>query len=66
MAAKKFNIYIEKPLSNNLKGIKQLKKSWLKKFKIKILVGFQLRYHPGLILIKNAIKKKGLAKYILL
>ena len=64
-AKKKFNIYIEKPLSNNLKGIKQLKKLQ-KKFKIKILVGFQLRYHPGLILIKNTIKKKGLAKYILL
>ena len=60
-AKKKFNIYIEKPLSNNLKGIKQLKKLQ-KKFKIKILVGFQLRYHPGLILIKNTIKKKGLGK----
>tara|TARA_B100000989_G_C19521870_1_gene464581 strand:- start:1312 stop:2310 length:999 start_codon:yes stop_codon:yes gene_type:complete len=60
-AKKKFNIYIEKPLSNNLKGIKQLKKLQ-NKFKIKILVGFQLRYHPGLILIKNLIKNKKLGK----
>ena len=61
MAAKKLNIYIEKPLSNNLKGIQQLE-NLQKKFNLKILVGFQLRYHPGLILIKNLIKNKSLGK----
>ena len=63
MATKKFNIYIEKPLSNNLKGIKQLKKLQ-KNLKLKFS-RISIRYHPGLILIKK-IKKKGLAKYILL
>lgn len=60
-AKKKLNIYIEKPLSNNLKGIQQLE-NLQKKFNLKILVGFQLRYHPGLILIKNLIKNKSLGK----
>lgn len=60
-AKKKINLYIEKPLSNNLNNTSLLKK--LEKLnKIKIIIGCQLRYHPGLIFIKKFLKSKKLGK----
>lgn len=60
-AEKNINLYIEKPLSNTLKNIDKLKKIQNKN-KIKIMIGCQLRYHAGLIFVKEIIKKKKLGK----
>ena len=61
VAQKKTNIYIEKPLSHSFKNIKIFEKL-VKKNKTKIMIGCQLRYHPGLIFIKNFLKKNKLGK----
>lgn len=46
--------FIEKPLSHNLKGVDGLIKQAMKK-NLSILVGYNLRFHPGLRLVKNMI-----------
>ncbi len=53
------NLFIEKPLSNNLNKINELIKI-SKKNKIKIYVGYHLRFHPGIIKIKDLISTKQL------
>jgi len=55
------NLFIEKPLSHNLKNTNLLIKIANKK-KIKISVGYQLRFHPGVKLIKKFIKENKLGK----
>ena len=57
------NIFIEKPLSHNLNRIKLLR-DIAKKKKIKIAVGYQLRFHPGIDYIKKKIKEKKLGKLL--
>lgn len=46
------HIFIEKPLSNNKKGIKKLN-SILKKNNKKVMIGYMLRFHPCFIKIKE-------------
>ena len=53
----KCNLYIEKPLSNNLRNLNKFVKL-SHSVKKKIIVGCQFRYHPGLNLINRWIKKK--------
>lgn len=55
------NIFIEKPLSHNLRNVSLLKKIQKKK-KLKICIGYQLRFHPGIKYIQNIIKKNKLGK----
>ena len=55
------NLFIEKPLSNNMKYVEQLGRL-IKQKKIKCAVGYQLRYHPFLEKIKNYINSKKLGK----
>jgi predicted dehydrogenase len=57
------NIFIEKPLSSNLKKIALLSKI-AKKNKIKICVGYQFRFHPGVQYIKKKIKNNKLGKIV--
>lgn len=57
------NLFIEKPLSHNLDNIQDLVKI-SKKNKIKIYIGYHLRFHPGIIKLKNLIIKKTLGKPI--
>jgi predicted dehydrogenase len=52
------NLFIEKPISNNLEKINTLRKI-AKKKKITICVGYQLRFHPGIQFIKKNIKEFG-------
>jgi len=55
-AAKKgCHIFIEKPISHNLEGIEELA-SIVKKNNLAALVGFQLRFHPCFIKLKELIK----------
>lgn len=59
------NLFIEKPLSNNLKQIKHLGKI-IEQKKIKCAVGYQLRYDPTLSKIKKIItgREMGLIKKV--
>jgi predicted dehydrogenase len=50
------HLLIEKPVSNSLDGIAQLKEA-LAVSKTKVLVGFQFRYHPGLKQISKLLKE---------
>ena len=52
------HLFIEKPLSNNLKNLSKLKN--IVKNKIKVCCGYQFRFHPGISLIKDTIKKTNL------
>ena len=60
-AKKGANLFIEKPLSHNLENISLLKDLARRK-NIKISVGYQLRFHPGIKLIKKILKEKKLGK----
>ena len=57
------NLFIEKPLSNNLKNIYFLKKQ-LNKKKLNCEIGFQNRYHDLLIKLKKIIDKKKYGKIV--
>jgi predicted dehydrogenase len=60
-AKKKINIFVDKPLSHNLKKVSLLKKI-IKKNKLLLFVGYQLRFSKPLNFIKNKISKNYLGK----
>ncbi len=57
------DLFIEKPLSNNLHRVIELK-NLIKKKKLKCEIGFQTRYDEYLIKIKNIISSKRYGKII--
>ena len=62
MSAKaKSHIFVEKPLSNKIHKLYDLKKI-LKKNKIRLMVGYMMRFHPLILRIKNLLKKNYLGK----
>lgn len=58
---KKSPIFIEKPLSDNLKNTGALIKK-IKKYKIPVMVGYVLNFHPQFVEIKNILNRKILGK----
>ena len=54
-AEKNINIFVEKPLSNSIKGLQKLKET-VEKNKVAILVGFQRRFHTHFKRINEIIK----------
>lgn len=58
-----FHLFIEKPVSNNLEGIEQLQRNLEEKGK-KILIGFQFRFHPVLIQVKDLLDSGKLGRPI--
>jgi len=60
-AKKNTALFIEKPLSHNLKGLKELENK-IKKNKIICAVGYQLRYHKYLHYIKKIINENSMGK----
>jgi predicted dehydrogenase len=60
-AKKNTSLFIEKPLSHNLKGLKELKNR-IEKNKIICAVGYQLRYHKFLHYIKKIIDKNSMGQ----
>jgi predicted dehydrogenase len=60
-AKKGCHLFIEKPLSNNLKKIDQLEKI-AKKKKIKVMIGYNMRFHPLMIKIRKLLKSNKLGK----
>jgi predicted dehydrogenase len=56
-AKKKCNIFLEKPLSNNLKNLNRFKKL-VSKNKSKVFVGYMMRFHPLILKLKKMIDSK--------
>lgn len=54
-------LLIEKPLSNTLKGVKELMQE-ARRRKVPVLVGYNLHFHTGIILIRKLLKKKVIGK----
>ena len=54
---KKKNIFIEKPISHNMKGIKEIE-DLSKDSESIIETGFMLRFHPNLLFLKSLLDKK--------
>jgi len=55
------NLFIEKPLSHNLKGIKKLEKT-VEKNKLISMVAANMRFHPALSFIKKYLEEEKLGK----
>ena len=49
------HMLIEKPLSHDYEGVEKLEKL-VKKNKLKVFMGFQNRYHPGVLRMKESIE----------
>lgn len=56
-------LFIEKPLSHTLKGVDNFIKK-AKQKKTKVLVGYNLRFHPGIILVKELIQAKRIGRLL--
>lgn len=57
------HLFIEKPLSSNLKNITKLQKI-VKNKKISVKIGFMMRYHPAIKQIKYWLEKNTIGKPI--
>jgi len=57
------SLFIEKPLSHTLKGVNEFI-SEVENRKIQVLVGYNLRFHPGLTLVKKLLKEKRIGKVL--
>jgi len=57
------HVFIEKPLSHNLKGVDDLIDRARKK-NLAIFVGYNLRFHPGLVLVKRLLEKGEIGKVL--
>lgn len=57
------HLFIEKPLSNTLEGVNELKKI-VAKNKLVAMVGYNFRFHPQLIQIKKILEEKKIGKII--
>lgn len=57
IAEKGENLFIEKPLSNNLNKVHKLQKIVEDK-KLKCAIGYQMRFHPALQQVKKMLNKK--------
>ena len=60
-AENKLHIFIEKPLSHNKSGLKKILQIQ-KKNKIKIMIGYMMRFHPIILKIKSLLKKKYIGR----
>ncbi|MBT5400325.1 Gfo/Idh/MocA family oxidoreductase [bacterium] len=57
------NIFVEKPISNSIKGLLTLRDT-VKKNNVAIQVGFQRRFHPHLSKINEIIKSKKIGQIL--
>ena len=56
LAKNKINLFIEKPLSANLKGINNLKRQ-INKHNLTVLIAYVFRFEPSINYIKNIIRQ---------
>lgn len=57
------HVFIEKPLSNSLKGASELIEL-AKKKKLVVFVGYNLRFHPGLNLVKKILDRREIGRIL--
>lgn len=57
------NIYLEKPISHTLDGLNRIEKI-LEKRKVNLAVGYDLRFDPGLALVKQYIDTKKIGQVL--
>ncbi|NJN59259.1 MAG: Gfo/Idh/MocA family oxidoreductase [Leptolyngbyaceae cyanobacterium SL_5_9] len=50
------HLFLEKPISHSLDGVDELS-ALVKQHQLKVLVGFQFRFHPGLQSVKQLLQK---------
>ncbi len=62
-AEKGCHLFIEKPLSHDLDGVDKLVET-VKQKKLVSLVGCNMRFHPGVALMKKLLDKKSIGKVI--
>lgn len=60
-AKQKSHLFIEKPISHKVSGLQHLKRI-VKRNKLKLMVGYMMRYHPLIIKMKDLIRKGYLGK----
>ena len=58
----KINVFIEKPINNNLKNISKLSRLVSKNKKIKHMIGYQLKFNPLIKKLKSIINRKNIGK----
>jgi len=58
------HIYLEKPISNSLEELSHIREVLSKRKKINLVVGYDLRFDPGLVLIKQYINEKKIGKIV--
>ena len=57
------HLFLEKPISDDLSGVDELKEE-VKKKNLKVFVGYQNRFHPGIRTVKETLKKKELGRIL--
>ncbi|OGE02378.1 hypothetical protein A3A54_01180 [Candidatus Curtissbacteria bacterium RIFCSPLOWO2_01_FULL_39_62] len=63
LAKAKINLFIEKPLSHNLKGVDNLQKV-VKRNKLITMMGMNYRFHPGLLKVKKLIDNNKIGQVL--
>jgi predicted dehydrogenase len=62
-AEKSINVFVEKPLSNSIEGLQELKET-VERNKVAIQVGLQRRFHPHFIRINDIIKSGAIGQVL--
>ena len=62
-AERGFHLFIEKPISHSMENIDKLEDA-VSRMGVKVLVGFQFRYHPQLIQIKALLNQNAIGQVI--
>jgi predicted dehydrogenase len=57
------HLFMEKPISNNLEGTSKLK-SIVNEKNLTVFVGFQFRFHPGIIKIKQLLNERTIGDVV--
>lgn len=57
------HLFLEKPISNSMEGVKELRRIVLQK-KLIVQVGFQFRFHPGLLKLKTRLEKREIGQIL--
>jgi len=62
-AERGINLFIEKPLSNNLENIDKLKAA-VNSHHLKVMIGCNMRFHPVLKLLKDLVRKGEIGRIV--
>jgi len=57
------HLYIEKPLSHSMDGVDELL-LWVRRNRLKVTVGYQLRFHPNILAIQRWIESERIGELL--